>query len=56
MTLYKVELRDCLIIAGSEELNAAGGVLGMSLEPIILDGASDWLRFARQARRLLVED
>jgi urea transport system substrate-binding protein len=39
-----------------EEINAAGGVLGRQIEPIVEDGASDWPTFAEKARKLLLED
>jgi urea transport system substrate-binding protein len=39
-----------------EELNAAGGVLGRPLKPVVADGKSDPDEFARQAERLLAED
>lgn len=33
-----------------EEINAAGGVLGKKIVPIVADGASDWDVFADKAR------
>lgn len=39
-----------------EEINAKGGVLGKTVEPIIEDGASDWPTFAEKARKLLEND
>jgi len=39
-----------------EEINAAGGVLGRQLEPVIEDGASDWPTFAEKAEKLLTVD
>lgn len=38
-----------------DEINAAGGVLGRPLEPIIEDGASDEVLFVQKARTLLRE-
>lgn len=38
------------------EINAAGGVLGKQIEPIIEDGASDWPTFAAKARKLIAQD
>ncbi len=38
------------------EINAAGGVLGKPIEPIIEDGASDWPTFAAKARKLIAQD
>ncbi len=39
-----------------EEINAAGGVLGKKIEPIVEDGASDWPTFAEKARKLIDQD
>lgn len=39
-----------------EEINADGGVLGMQIEPIVEDGASDWPTFAEKAEKLLSVD
>lgn len=39
-----------------DEINAAGGVMGRKIEPILEDGASDWPTFAEKARKLLLRD
>jgi urea transport system substrate-binding protein len=39
-----------------DEINAAGGVMGRKIEPIVEDGASDWPTFAEKARKLLEVD
>ena len=39
-----------------EELNARGGVLGREVEPVVVDGRSDWPAFAREAERLLSQE
>lgn len=39
-----------------DEINAAGGVLGRPLQPIVEDGASDWPTFAEKAQKLLESD
>jgi urea transport system substrate-binding protein len=39
-----------------EEINAAGGVLGKKLEPVVVDPASNWPLFAEKARQLLAQD
>lgn len=36
-----------------EEINAAGGLLGRHLEPVVADGRSDWSTFASEADRLI---
>ena len=46
---------DALLLA-INQTNQAGGLLGRRVEPIILDGKSDWPTFAAQAERLLLED
>lgn len=39
-----------------EEINAGGGLLGRPVEMLLVDGASDWPRFAREAERLITRD
>lgn len=39
-----------------EEINAAGGVLGKQIQPVIEDGASDWPTFAEKAKKLIEQD
>ncbi|MGM0874126.1 MAG: urea ABC transporter substrate-binding protein [Bacillota bacterium] len=55
MAISEVSLRDAELMA-IEEINAAGGVLGKQIHPIIEDGASDWPTFAEKARKLLQQD
>lgn len=55
MSISETTVRDSTLMA-IEEINAAGGVLGRMLEPIVEDGASDWPTFAEKARKLLLED
>ena len=55
MSISEVTVKDATLMA-IEEINAAGGVNGRMLEPIIEDGASDWPTFAEKARKLLLED
>ncbi|MBC7814230.1 MAG: urea ABC transporter substrate-binding protein [Burkholderiales bacterium] len=55
MSISETTVRDSTLMA-IEEINAAGGVLGRQIEPIIEDGASDWPTFAEKARKLLSED
>jgi urea transport system substrate-binding protein len=38
-----------------DEINAAGGLLGRKLEPVLADGRSDWPTFAAEATRLITE-
>jgi urea transport system substrate-binding protein len=39
-----------------DEVNAAGGLLGQSIQPVVRDGASDPDTFAREAERLITLD
>ena len=39
-----------------EEINKSGGVMGMKIEPVVEDGASDWPTFAEKARKLMEKD
>ncbi len=39
-----------------DEINAAGGVMGKKVTPIIEDGASDWPTFAEKSRKLIDKD
>ena len=39
-----------------DEINAAGGVLGKKIVPVVEDGASDWPTFAEKAKKLLDKD
>ena len=39
-----------------EEINAAGGVLGRPIEPVVVDPASNWPLFAEKARQLITQD
>jgi urea transport system substrate-binding protein len=55
MSISEVTVKDSTLMA-IDEINAAGGVLGKQLEPIIEDGASDWPTFAEKAGKLLLQD
>ncbi len=55
MAISEVSLRDAELMA-IEEINAAGGVLGKQIEPVVEDGASDWPTFAEKATKLLQQD
>ena len=55
MAISETSLRDILLFT-FDEINAAGGVLGKKIEPVIVDGASDWPLFAEKAKQLLLED
>ena len=55
MAISETSLRDAELMA-IEEINAAGGVLGKKIVPVIEDGASDWPTFAEKAKKLLLSD
>jgi len=55
MAISETSLRDVLLFAFSE-INASGGVLGKKIEPVVVDGASDWPLFAEKAEQLLAKD
>ena len=54
MAISETSCKDASVLA-MEEINAKGGVLGRKLEPIVVDGASDWPLFAEKAKELLLK-
>ncbi len=52
MAISEVSLRD-VILMGVEEINAAGGVLGKQISPVVVDPASNWDLFAEKSKELL---
>lgn len=55
MAISETSLRDVVLMA-AEEINAAGGVLGKKIEPVVVDPASDWPMFAEKAKELITKD
>ena len=55
MAISETSLRDVLLYT-FDEINAAGGVLGKKIEPVVADGASDWPLFAEKAEELIVKE
>jgi urea transport system substrate-binding protein len=59
MAISETSLRDTLLFA-FDEINKAGGVKigdkSYMIEPVIVDGASNWPLFAEKAKQLLEED
>jgi urea transport system substrate-binding protein len=59
MAISETSLRDVLLFA-FDEINKAGGIkVGdktYTIEPVIVDGASNWPLFAEKAKQLLEED
>ena len=59
MAISETSLRDVLLFA-FDEINQAGGIKvggkSYNIDPVVVDGASNWPLFAEKARELLVED
>lgn len=55
MAISETSLRDILLFT-FDEINASGGVMGKMIEPVVVDGASDWPLFAEKAKQLLDQD
>src|SRR5580692_12977265 len=55
MAISETSLRDTLLFA-FDEINKSGGVLGKQIEPVVVDGASNWPLFAEKAKQLLQQD
>lgn len=55
MAISETSLRDVLLFA-FDEINAKGGVMGKKIEPVVVDGASNWPLFAEKAKQLLEQD
>jgi urea transport system substrate-binding protein len=55
MAISETSLRDVLLFT-FDEINAKGGVAGKKIEPVIVDGASNWPLFAEKAKQLLEQD
>ncbi len=59
MAISETSLRDTLLFA-FDEINKAGGIKigdkSYKIEPVIVDGASNWPLFAEKAKQLLEED
>lgn len=52
MAISETTLRDVMLML-IEEQNAAGGLLGEEIVPVVVDPASDWPLFAERTRELL---
>jgi urea transport system substrate-binding protein len=55
MAISETSLRDVLLYT-FDEINAKGGVMGKKIEPVVVDGASNWPLFAEKAKQLLEQD
>ena len=55
MAISKTSLRDAVLPA-VEEINAASGVLGKQIAPVVVDPASDWPLFYEKVQELIVDE
>jgi urea transport system substrate-binding protein len=55
MAISEVTVKNTTLLA-IDQINAAGGVLGKQIEPVIEDGASDPAMFAQKAQKLIQQD
>jgi urea transport system substrate-binding protein len=55
MAISETSLKDVALMT-IEQINAAGGVKGRKLEPVVVDPASNWPLFAEKARELLQKE
>src|SRR5215510_11318270 len=55
MAISETSLKDVALMT-IEEINEKGGLLGLKLEPVVVDPASNWPLFAEKARELLTKD
>lgn len=55
MAVSERPVADAILFA-IDALNQKGGVLGRKIEPVLIDGASDWALFAKEAERLIVKE
>ncbi|MBL8470462.1 MAG: urea ABC transporter substrate-binding protein [Rhodocyclaceae bacterium] len=55
MAISETALKETALMT-IDEINAAGGVMGKKLEPVVVDPASNWPLFAEKARQLISQD
>src|SRR6202521_4521320 len=55
MAISETSLKDVALMT-FDEINAKGGLLGMKIEPVVVDPASNWPLFAEKARQLISQD
>jgi len=55
LSISEKSVADATLLA-IEEINETGGVLGKQLKPILVDGESNWKKFAEEAERLITEE
>ncbi|MEA5575581.1 urea ABC transporter substrate-binding protein [Anabaena sp. UHCC 0451] len=55
MAISEKSVVDATLLA-IEEINQKGGILGRKIQPILVDGKSDWNTFAKQAENLITQE
>ncbi len=55
MAISEISCKDGTLLA-VKEINKAGGVLGKMIEPVVVDGGSNWDLFAEKAKQLVTQD
>ncbi len=55
MAISETSLKDVVLMA-ADEINAAGGVMGKKIVPVVVDPASNWDLFAEKAKQLITQD
>jgi len=55
MAISEAVLKDTVLMLIADQ-NKRGGLLGRKLEPVVVDPASDWDAFAKEARELLTQE
>ena len=55
MAISETSLKDVALMT-FEQINAAGGVMGRKIEPVVVDPASNWPLFAEKARELIAKE
>jgi urea transport system substrate-binding protein len=55
MAISETVLKDVALMT-FDEINAAGGVMGYKIQPVVVDPASNWPLFAEKARQLITQD
>lgn len=55
MAISEKSVRDATVMA-IEEINAQGGISGRTIQPVVVDGKSDWHTFAQEADRLITQE
>jgi len=55
MAISETAVVDATLLA-IKQINQSGGLLGRQIQPIIVDGKSDWSTFAAEAERLIIDE